>query len=219
MLSDLRGLPPPGPAEDPSSRYVAKDSPQLLSAQTPNTDTVPTVSSHGPPLISLSPFYSNHIIEGGPIIQNAPFFNAATVLAILIKLPEQPQSLPSINHVVLQVETNAELSRHLSWLKNKIIYIFNLLHNCRKSFFLSGLNPTPNRSPVHFSRILSLNTCLHFACRTHNITCTEKFHLFWKRFFFYGPKGLQLNHPGNCMVSSVFFPFHRHTLPRLCWPL
>ncbi len=67
---------------------------------------------------------------------------------------------PHAKNIVVHVRTNNMADCESEVLKRDFTSLFNLLKDCNKSVFISGVIPTYHRGIGRFSRLLSLNTWL-----------------------------------------------------------
>lgn len=122
---------------------------------------------------------------------------------ILDKLPGLLRSLPpSVHRVVVHVGSNDTARQQSELTKRDFNDLFNFLSSCGKSVFISGPIPTLSRGVGRFSRILSLNTFLHSACRARNIAFIDNFNLFWNRSPFFQGDGVHPNRLGSQMLTA-----------------
>ena len=128
-----------GEAKEPFSQgfilHFAEDSPKVSSAQLPDMTTVPSVSSHGPPLPSPYPLFTpTSLLLGDSIIQRTPSLNTTTSsfpVAHLQRTPRVAAITSTHNQSCGSIYGNQQyLSSELTI--NGFIELLNLLNNCGK---------------------------------------------------------------------------------------
>lgn len=140
-------------------------------------------------------------------------FPGATVAVITEKIQEVMTSFPAADSLIVHAGTNDVRKQQSELLKRDFIQLFGVLKHLHYSVSISGPTPSPGHGPGRFSRLLSLNSWLQSACRTHNVNFINNFDLFWQRNNLFAVDGLHLNFAGARALSSNFSYCIHHCTP------
>ena len=110
---------------------------------------------------------------------------------------------PTINQLVLHVGVN---DRQSVKSKDNFKTILDLLLDCGKQIFVSGVIPLLRRGEGRFNRLLDMHYWLQAVCSSCSVNYIHNFHLFWARPDFYARDGL---HPSALGNNSLSFNMER----------
>uniref|UniRef100_A0A668A9T7 SGNH hydrolase-type esterase domain-containing protein n=1 Tax=Myripristis murdjan TaxID=586833 RepID=A0A668A9T7_9TELE len=221
------GAPSP-PSLSLSNKYAALSVSEKPAARDLHQETAPvsaapdimpplTDTTAFPPLTASCPPASDGyradapttIVIGDSIVRHVRMrgaftlsFPGATVMDITGKIPDILSAHPHAKSIIIHAGANDIARQQSELLKRDFTHLFKTLSQSQVSVFISGPTPTCGRGMGSFSRLLSLNTWLSYACNTHHVGFIDNFDVFWERRHLFGPDGLHLNRSGARMLSA-----------------